>query len=205
MWLTELTAGKRPPPHPPIPPTPPSGSDLPLGLGGQACQWGFVCLVETINITGNFPISESGRKFQAVFSCLFAFFFFLAACGVPGGQARGFSGPLEHLPAAHGARGAREPGGGSWNCVFLQALGKQNLVGSWAGLGQRNQTGCGRLAPDSLVILEDKDLQGACKPLSHWLWGWGDECVDMSGPGIASLCPLGSFPAGNLVTDIRHT
>ena len=53
-------------------PTP--GSDLPSGLGGQAYQWGFVCLMETINITGNFRISESGRKFQVFFSCLLAFF-----------------------------------------------------------------------------------------------------------------------------------
>lgn len=53
---------------------PTRSSDLPSGLGGQACQWGFVCLMETINITGNFPISESGRKFQAFFSCLLAFF-----------------------------------------------------------------------------------------------------------------------------------
>ena len=35
--------------------------------------------------------------------------------------------------------------------------------------------------------------------------GWDDECMDMSGPVIASLCPLGSSPAGNLVMDIRHT
>lgn len=158
--------------------------------------------METINITGNFPISESGRKFQAFFSCLLDFFFFPAACGVPGGQARGFSGPLEHLPAVHGARGARRRG---CNCVCLQALGKQGPGGSWAGLGQRNQTGCGRLAPESLVILEDKAFREAVSPSVARSGGWGDECVDMSGPGIASLCPLGSSPAGNLVMDIRHT
>lgn len=137
-------------------PTP--GSDLPSGLGGQAYQWGFVCLMETINITGNFRISESGRKFQVFFSCLLAFF----PCCLWGswGQARGFSGPLEHLLAAHGARGARGQG---CNCVRLQALGKQGSRGelgrAWA---EESDLGCGRLAPDSLVILEDKDLQGGC-------------------------------------------
>ena len=85
---------------------------------------------------------------------------------------------------------------GPWETEPREKLGR-----TWA---EESDFGRGRLAPDSLVILEDKDLQGACYLLSHWLWGWGDECVDMSGPGIASLCPLGSSPAGNLVMDIRH-
>lgn len=96
--------------------------------------------METINITGNFPISESGRKFQAVFSCLFAFSFFsLLPVGFLGARLGGSQGLwsicLQRMEPEGPAGGV-----GGWNRVFLQALGKQNLGGSWAGLGQRNQT-----------------------------------------------------------------
>lgn len=114
------------------------------------------------------------------------------------GPGKGSQGPLEHLPAVHGARG---PAGGGTQLCLPQALGKQG-PGKLGGLGQRNQTGCGRLAPESLVILEDKAFREAVSPSVARSGGWGDECVDMSGPGIASLCPLGSSPAGNLVMDI---
>lgn len=106
------------------------------------------------------------RVWEEIPGCLFLlvcffFFFFLAACGVPGVQARGFSGPLEHLPAAHGARGAHGRGGGLEPCLppgpwETEPRGK--LGRAWA---EESDFGCGRLAPDSLVILEDKDLQGA--------------------------------------------
>ena len=43
---------------------------------------------------------------------------------------------------------------GPWETEPRGKLGR-----TWA---EESDFGCGRLAPDSLVILEDKDLQGAC-------------------------------------------
>lgn len=129
------------------------------------------------------------------------FFFFLLPVGFLGARQGGSQGLWSICLQCMELEG---PAGGGATVSASRPLGN-GPGGSWAGLGQRNQTGCGRLAPESLVILEDKAFREAVSPSVARSGGWGDECVDMSGPGIASLCPLGSSPAGNLVMDIRHT
>lgn len=119
---------------------PTRSSDLPSGLGGQACQWGFVCLMETINITGNFPISESGRKFQAFFSCLLAFFPLLPVGFLGAGKgvlrasgASAYSAWSQRGPRTEGATvsasrplGNRAPGGAG------QGLGRGIRLWLWS-------------------------------------------------------------------------
>lgn len=84
------------------------------------------------------------RVWEEIPGCLFLlvcffFFFYLLPVGFLGSRLGGSQG-LWSICLQRMEPEGPTGGVGGWNHVFLQALGKQNLGGSWAGLGQRNQT-----------------------------------------------------------------